>query len=24
VGVHACWVEGERIGGEFRDPAMIP
>ncbi|GAA0504485.1 carotenoid oxygenase family protein [Pigmentiphaga daeguensis] len=24
VGVHACWVEGDRIAGEFRDPAMIP
>lgn len=24
VGVHACWVEGDRIEGEHRDPAMIP
>ena len=24
TGSHACWVEGDRIDGENRDPAMIP
>lgn len=24
VGVHGCWVEGDRIDGESRDPAMLP
>ncbi|MGD9942431.1 MAG: carotenoid oxygenase family protein [Burkholderiaceae bacterium] len=24
AGVHGCWVEGDRIRGENRDPAMIP
>lgn len=24
VGVHACWVEGDRIAGEGRDQGMVP
>ena len=24
VGTHACWVEGDRLQGEARDPAMVP
>ena len=24
IGTHACWVEGDRIAGENRDPAMLP
>ena len=24
VGVHACWVEGDRIAGESRDQGMVP
>lgn len=24
IGTHACWVEGDRIHGENRDPQMIP
>lgn len=24
VGVHACWVEGDRIHGEHRDSRMLP
>lgn len=24
VGTHACWVEGDRLRGEHRDPRMIP
>jgi carotenoid cleavage dioxygenase-like enzyme len=23
-GTHACWVEGDRIHGEHRDPRYIP
>lgn len=24
AGTHACWIEGDRIHGETRDPRMIP
>lgn len=24
IGTHACWVEGDRIQSESRDPAMVP
>ena len=24
VGTHACWVEGDRVEGENRDPAALP